>query len=277
MTEEIIIPKVSVCIVTYNQEKYIRQCLQSIVDQETNFDFEVIVGDDASTDGTTDIVAEFAARYPDRVIPILHDKNIGGTQNYLSVHRLAKATYIAHCDGDDYFLPGKLQKQHDFLEADPKVNLVWHRMKIINPDDSITDDKEEKYIGKYISRSLLLKVAGSLGAHSSTMYRKPSVELNAPTGELLDFFFHVLNIGDKYAYIMGDFLGVYRKGIGFSSNENIFRIKLGHLEYFSRILPTERLAIRIGLLKLLVKMIVRKKSLTKPTAITLLRTFLTNK
>src|SRR5450759_3411095 len=69
------IPKVSVCVVTYNQEKFIRQCLQSIVDQETDCDFEVIVGDDCSTDGTRDIVREFAERYPTMIKVILQDTN----------------------------------------------------------------------------------------------------------------------------------------------------------------------------------------------------------
>jgi cellulose synthase/poly-beta-1,6-N-acetylglucosamine synthase-like glycosyltransferase len=70
-------PKVSVCVVTYNQEKYIGQCLQSVVDQETDFDFEVLVADDCSTDGTRLILHEFANKYPGIVKPILSEVNVG--------------------------------------------------------------------------------------------------------------------------------------------------------------------------------------------------------
>ena len=95
-------PEVSVCVVTYNQEKYITECLQSVVDQETDFDFEVLVGDDCSTDGTRRIVQEFAEKYPDIIKPILHSKNTGAFHNYVSVHNAAMGKYIAHLDGDDY-------------------------------------------------------------------------------------------------------------------------------------------------------------------------------
>lgn len=71
------VPKLSVCVITYNQKEYIRQCLQSIVDQETDFDFEVIVGDDCSTDGTRAIVQEFARRYPKVVKPIFSEEYWG--------------------------------------------------------------------------------------------------------------------------------------------------------------------------------------------------------
>ena len=83
--------KVSVCVLTYNQEKYIRQCLQSIVDQKTDFKFDLIVSDDCSTDSTRAIVQEFEERYPNIVKPILHKKNIGAYKNYFSAHQQAFA------------------------------------------------------------------------------------------------------------------------------------------------------------------------------------------
>jgi len=134
-------PKVSVCVITYNQEKYIRQCLQSIVDQETDFYFEVIVGDDCSTDGTRAIVQEFVERYPGVVKPIFQEKNIGGgVHNYLTVHKATRGEYIAHVDGDDYCLPGKLQAQADLLDDDPDCNLVWHRMLVETRSGEIRAD-----------------------------------------------------------------------------------------------------------------------------------------
>ena len=98
-------PKVSVCMVTYNQEKYIRQCLQSIIDQKTNFDFEVLVSDDCSTDSTRKIILEFASNYPKIVKPRFRERNVGALENFVLIHNAARSEYVAHCDGDDLFLP----------------------------------------------------------------------------------------------------------------------------------------------------------------------------
>ena len=125
-------PKASVCVITYNQEAYIRECLQSIVDQMTDFDFEVIVGDDCSCDGTREAVIEFAERYPGKIVPLLYPHKVGGTQNFISVHNRAAGKYVAHIDGDDIALPGKLQAQVNYLEAHPDCSVVWHRVLLFN-------------------------------------------------------------------------------------------------------------------------------------------------
>jgi len=267
-------PNVTVCVSTYNHCLYIRQCLQSIVEQITDFSFDIVVGDDASSDGTKEIILEFACKYPGKITPVLHIKNIGPTQNYLSIHSKAQADYISHCDGDDYFLPGKLQKQFDFMEANPMVNVLWHRMKILTPKNILSDDTEIKYLEKNISRPMLLRAAGSLGAHSSTMYRKSSGKLIIDEGELLDYYVHVLRVGDNYAYILDDFLGVYRRGIGVSSSHrNMVALKLKHFEHFSRLFPAELTSIRIGLLKLLRRGLKQKKVYIMPIVKVFFKTF----
>lgn len=88
--------KVLVCVIAYCQEKYIRQCLQSIVDQETGSGFEVIVTNGCSTDGSRGIVREFADRYPDMVKPLFHKDNIGALKNFVFVHEYARGEYIAY-------------------------------------------------------------------------------------------------------------------------------------------------------------------------------------
>ena len=125
-------PKVSVCVITFNQENYIGECLQSILDQQTDFDFEVIVGDDFSTDSTREVVAQFANRFPGKVIPLFYPEKVGGTQNFIAVHNRATGTYVAHIDGDDLALPGKLQAQADYLDAHSDCSVVWHRMHLFN-------------------------------------------------------------------------------------------------------------------------------------------------
>jgi glycosyltransferase involved in cell wall biosynthesis len=125
MAWQMVLPKVSVCVITYNHEKYIRRCLQSIADQQTTFDIEVIVGEDCSTDGTRGIALEFQKRYPMMFKVILRAKNIGGCDNYRAVHSVASGEYIAHLDGDDYWHDGKLQAQIDFMVLHPNCSAIY--------------------------------------------------------------------------------------------------------------------------------------------------------
>ena len=118
--------RVSVCMVTYNQKKYIAQAIDSVLMQKTNFKFELVIGDDASTDGTTDIVRQYAQKYPDIIRPILHEENVGPGKNSISIYETVKTEYVAVCDGDDYWTDEyKLQKQVDFLDKNPDFNVVF--------------------------------------------------------------------------------------------------------------------------------------------------------
>lgn len=121
---------VSVLCITYNHRNYIRRCLDSLVNQTVDFKYEIVVHDDASTDGTQDIVREYAERYPDLVIPILEEENqyskgVGALMN--SMLSTASGKYIVECEGDDYWCdPHKLQLQVEALEAHPECSLCVH-------------------------------------------------------------------------------------------------------------------------------------------------------
>lgn len=212
-------PKVSVCVVTYNQANYIRQCLQSLVDQKTDFDFEVIVGDDCSTDNTREIVLEFMHRYPQMVIGVLHEKNSGVYKNYASIHSAARGEYIAHMDGDDYALPGKLQAMADAFDVDPCVNIVFHRMRIRSDafnaerDDLLTPENIRQ---RRFNRADILAI-GAIGCHSAKAYRA-CTRLKEFPDVFIDFFIDVEQIGKGDAVLLNEVLGVYRAGIGMSSN-----------------------------------------------------------
>jgi len=138
------LPTVSVLIVTYNHENYIRQCLEGIVMQKTTFPIEVIVGEDCSTDNTRSIVQEFEQRYPQVIKPVYHEKNVGGRRNaYEYCYPLLKGRYIAFCEGDDYWTdPYKLQKQVDFLEQHPKTAICFHRVNWVNQRNEILKAQE---------------------------------------------------------------------------------------------------------------------------------------
>jgi len=118
-------PIVSVMIITYNHEKYIAQAIESALMQKTNFDYEIVIGEDCSTDKTRDIVIEYAKKYPEKIKPILNEENLGAIANLVKTLKHCKGKYVALLEGDDYRTdPYKLQKQVDFLESNPDYGLV---------------------------------------------------------------------------------------------------------------------------------------------------------
>jgi glycosyltransferase involved in cell wall biosynthesis len=123
--------KVSVNIITYNHERFIAQAIDSVLQQRTDFPFEILIGEDGSTDRTREIVKEFKARYPDRITLFMHDRDKGGVfdpgkWNFMYNVYHAKGDYMAVLDGDDYWTdPLKLQKQVDLLEAHPECTVCF--------------------------------------------------------------------------------------------------------------------------------------------------------
>ena len=137
---------VSVFCTTYNQKKYIAKCLESMVNQKTNFPYEIIVRDDASTDGTSDIVREFGAKYPDKIVPFIQPENLfqRGLEHisFEKMFRMSKGKYIAVCDGDDFWTDeNKLQKQVDFMESHPDYSMCGHAAYFAREDGRLHDDK----------------------------------------------------------------------------------------------------------------------------------------
>ena len=135
---------VSICCITYNQASYIRDALEGFVNQKTDFAYEVLIHDDASNDGTADIIREYADRYPDLIFPILQTENqyskgltnVSGTFNFPRARR----KYIAMCEGDDYWTDDrKLQKQVDYLEANPGCSLCFHSAKVEIQGKALTE------------------------------------------------------------------------------------------------------------------------------------------
>ncbi|HEY2509779.1 MAG TPA: glycosyltransferase [Polyangiaceae bacterium] len=125
-------PKVSICVITYNHAPYIAQTLDSILGQEVDFDYEIVVADDASTDRTRDILLEYARKHPGTFQLILQEKNIGQNANFRSLMRQPRGTYIALLDGDDYWTSSKkLQVQVDFLERNPDFAFCFHDVVIV--------------------------------------------------------------------------------------------------------------------------------------------------
>lgn len=135
---------VTIRCITYNHEPYIRQCLEGFVMQRTNFRFEAIVHDDASTDGTAGIIREYAEKYPDIIKPIYETENQYSKGGFPLLQKIMNdythGKYVSFCEGDDYWIdPLKLQKQVDFLEAHPNYGMCY-------TDFDIQDDTRHKYL-----------------------------------------------------------------------------------------------------------------------------------
>lgn len=122
----------SVCLITYNHEKYIRQAIDSVLNQKVDFEFELVIADDCSTDSTRSILLEYKQKYSHFIHLILQEKNVGPARNWLDLLRFPRSKYIAYFEGDDFWTdPHKLQKQIDFLDANPEYNFCIHKVAIL--------------------------------------------------------------------------------------------------------------------------------------------------
>jgi len=213
-------PLVSVSIITYNHGAYLKECLQSVVDQVTDFPFEIIVGEDCSTDDTRQILKEFEIAYPKLIKPIYHVSNVGMMRNGFQ-YCLAKCQgkYIASLEGDDFWIdPYKLQKQVDFMEANPSVVFSFHGSKTFN---QVTGEwgtyyKPWQFGDREIikNQQKLIKTGGGFSATASTMFKTEVVEnipdywFESPVGDML-VILRAIELGE-IGYL-ADEMSVYRE------------------------------------------------------------------
>ena len=208
---------VSVCIITYNHKKFIEQAVKSVCEQETDFTFEVIIGDDASTDGTTDILKKLSEKYKNIKL-LIQSENKGGSYNYLHTNLLARGVFVAYLDGDDYWLPNKLQKQFDFLIDNINYSAVATQKYNLFSDGSLIKFENKD---KLIKKENILNLE-NLPAHCSLMFRsdrRTLLSLKADEfGNDMMILLDLVNSGP--IYIIDEYLSVYRYGVGISSNHN---------------------------------------------------------
>ena len=207
---------VSVCCMTYNHVSFIRQCLDGFMMQKCSFNFEVLIHDDASTDGTQNIIQEYVTRYPDIIKPIYQKENQyskGIDPNVKYNFSRAKGKYIAMCEGDDYWTdPYKLQKQVDFLESHPDYVMCSHRFNQYIQDKSLLEEEKDLTFqgadydlknligGKWLTQTL------------TVMYRRSALDLKEyeSYGMSMDIilFYALLKNGKGYCFL--DIMGTYR-------------------------------------------------------------------
>lgn len=224
---------ISVLVITYYHERYIRKALDSILAQQTQLRYEILVGDDASQDKTPAIIREYAERYPDVIKPILRTENVGATRNGQTLKEKAKGRYIATLEGDDYWLdPLKLQKQWDFLESHPQYVGCCGKCIVVDENDNLDYAATPQFVynKKRYTINDYIETWQMPGQASTMMYRNIYAQMK-PEESSICFTAH-RNVSDKTSLLL-----LLSHGPIYCSNEilscyRFVRHKGGH-NYFS--------------------------------------------
>ena len=212
-------PLVSICCITYNHKEYIRECLEGFLMQKTNFPFEILIHDDASTDGTIDIIKEYQTKYPDIIKPYFEIENCysQGKSFTVSNYSRVQGKYVALCEGDDYWIdPKKLQKQVDFLEAHPHFSAYFHKVKTFTQTTGEWGEHNPPRIlarksNGFVFGLFYYTIFGWFTRTSSCVYRADIIKyiLSIPFGER-DFISFYLMLENGKAFYDCTAMSVYR-------------------------------------------------------------------
>lgn len=215
-------PVVSISCLVYNHSRFLRECLDGFVMQKTDFPFEAIVHDDASTDGSAEIIREYAEKYPEIIRPIYEKENVFSRDPsacYGEINKRIRGKYEAICEGDDYWTdPHKLQRQVDYMEAHPNCSLCFHRARVCYDDHSHADTvypAKHRKAGEFTFDALL---RGNFIATNTVMYRRRSID--SSLGPLpshimpLDWFGHLMHAYKHDIGFLPQVMSVYRRNSG---------------------------------------------------------------
>lgn len=236
--------KVSISCITYNHEKYIEQAIQSFLMQKTDFKYEILIHDDASTDSTADIIKKYQQEYPDIIKPVLQSENqysrgvkhISYTYNF----NRAKGKYIALCEGDDYWTDKyKLQKQVDYMESDSECTLCTHSVKRVSTE-SVNDIgliRPSKVNRELDIREFILGGGMFIGTNSILFPKKiidnlPTWFFDAHAG---DYPLQIFLANHGKAYYMDETMSAYRVNVQGSWTNRVYFSYEQRIEHFKRV------------------------------------------
>ncbi|MBA0884753.1 glycosyltransferase family 2 protein [Flavobacterium undicola] len=231
---------VSVCMVTYGHENYIRQAIEGVLMQECDFDVELIIANDASPDATDEIIKSIIENHSRSswIRYIKHEKNIGMMPNFIFAFKQCQGKYVALCDGDDYWIDRmKLQKQVDFLETNPDYVLCFHQVNILKTNGEIVDDFITKIPENYETIETLARW-GNYMHTPSVVFRNIIKEFPfefsySPIG---DFFLYMLLAEKGKLKYIEEKMAVYRFGVGFHSTNSAIKMTKSNFKLFTLLL-----------------------------------------
>ena len=227
-------PLVSILCMTYNHKDYIKQCLDGFIMQKTNFNFVAYVGDDCSTDGTTEIIKEYEQKYPHIIKGIYHASNTGGVGNFFDIVNACKSKYVALCDGDDYWIDEyKLQKQVDFLESYLDYTICSHLCKVVSEISPPLHPMKD-IISKEQDITLDMMLNNNHITSNSVMYRwefnNKSIEEYFPKDiHPGDWYLHLLHAKQGKIKIFPDIMSCY--GVHFGGIDSTLSFEKKVLKY----------------------------------------------
>ncbi|MBU2919813.1 glycosyltransferase [Winogradskyella psychrotolerans] len=225
---------VSVCMITYGHEKYIKEAIEGVLMQECNFDVELIIADDCSPDSTHKIIADIQQKHINGswIKYTKHTANKGMMPNFIWALDQCQSKYIALCEGDDYWTDSsKLQKQVDFLEANLDYSICFHRVKILRGTELFDDTSIEFRYNKIQEMPATINNLLEFGnfIHTTSVVfrnRKFEFPMEFKYSSVGDYFLHLINA--KYGFIkrLDIVMAVYREGVGvFSTLNDIEQLK----------------------------------------------------
>jgi glycosyltransferase involved in cell wall biosynthesis len=234
-------PFVAIYMITYNHANFIAKAIESVMMQQSDFEYKLFIGEDCSTDGTREICQSLKEKYPGKIELFAHEKNIGVHENAKQIFAASfgsGAKYIALLEGDDYWTdPLKLQKQVDFLENNPEYVLTFHQVDILNQRNEITAD----FLTKVPENYETIETFARLGNYIHT----PSVVFRNCIAEL-PFEFKYCPIGDYFLYLIlaehgnlkyiEEKMAVYRYGVGIFSGKSALHLAKNNVKLFSCVL-----------------------------------------
>jgi glycosyltransferase involved in cell wall biosynthesis len=222
--------KVSVAILTYNHEQYIAKALDSILMQQTYFGYEIVIGEDCSTDNTRDILIDYQKKHPDKIRLILNEQNIGAMANDKQVHQACQGEYVAWLEGDDYWTsPHKLQKQVDFLDNHPECSSCFHAVTVFYEDNSqseyISPDSKD-------ARELFLEDLLEYTAIYICAFMHRNIIFNSLpdfyyTSRISDYVFYLVAAQQGSIGYINEVMGAYRVHPGgiWSGRDNVMKLQ----------------------------------------------------
>ena len=227
--ENLPIPKVSVFVMVYNHEAYLKECLDGILMQQCNFNFDVVVGEDASTDNSRKILLDYQKNNPGKFKLLLQEKNIGAMANQMAVLNACDGKYVAMCEGDDNWTdPLKLQKQVEFLEANTDFSICFHKVKVLFENN----EKNSRFIPENIPDVTTLEhlAMGNYIPTCSCVYRNISNPQFLSIVEkclIGDYPIHLMNALNGKIRYFDENMASYRVHNGgiFESKSTLFKLK----------------------------------------------------
>lgn len=226
-------------MITYNQAEYVQQALKSVLDQICDYEFEVIISNDASIDNSDKLIRELIKTYPNgnRVNYFYQSTNLGMNSNFQFAYQICRGNYIAMCEGDDYWSDQfKLQKQVDFLEANPDFALCYHPVEVRFPDGNMEVDFGVIGISDKSESSIYdLAVLGNYIHTPSVIFRNvlkqlPTNFMKTPIGDL---FLWILVAQYGKIKRLPDNMAVYRYGVGIHSSDSQVKNEMKFLQTLS--------------------------------------------